>query len=185
MRPWILRNECSALVPGLCHRQGCGARGWYCQRARSASCRFGSGAVKDARIGGDSLIDLAIMYQMRSPSSACAGLDADDRVSVLPGGRAMVSPAVTYRTGLRNCPSDRQYLFHGLLTSEALKKVSTNPPDLRHGAARATFRPTGFATLTSLQMRPPTLSRSGARSSRSTTSRSASSTRCTGVDDFT
>jgi hypothetical protein len=84
------------------------------------------------------------MYQMRSPSSACAGLDADDRVSVLPGGRAMVSPAVTYRTGLRNCPSDRQYLFHGLLTSEALKKVSTNPPDLRHGAARATFRPTGF-----------------------------------------
>jgi hypothetical protein len=58
----------------------------------------GSDAVKDARIGGDSLIDLAIMYQMRSPSSACTGLDADDRVSVLPGGRAMVSPAVTYRT---------------------------------------------------------------------------------------
>lgn len=58
----------------------------------------GSDVVKDARIGSDSLIDLAIVYQMRSPGSACTGLDADDRVSVLPGGRAMVSPAVTYRT---------------------------------------------------------------------------------------
>jgi hypothetical protein len=58
----------------------------------------GSDAVKDARTGGDSLIDLAIMYQMRLPSSACTPLDADDRVSVLPAGRAVVSPAVTYRT---------------------------------------------------------------------------------------
>jgi hypothetical protein len=58
----------------------------------------GTDALRDARIGGDSFIDFAIIYQMRSPSSACAGLNADDRVSVLPGGRAMVSPAVTYRT---------------------------------------------------------------------------------------
>lgn len=46
------------------------------------------------------------------------------------------------------------------------------------------IRPADFATLTSLQMRPATLSRSGARSLRSAKNRSASSTRCTSVDDY-
>ena len=46
------------------------------------------------------------------------------------------------------------------------------------------FRPADFATLTSLQMRPATLSRSGARSLRSAKNRSASSTRCTSIDDY-
>jgi hypothetical protein len=46
------------------------------------------------------------------------------------------------------------------------------------------FRPADFATLTSLQMRPVTSSRSGTRLSRSAKNRSASSTRCTSVDDY-
>jgi hypothetical protein len=46
------------------------------------------------------------------------------------------------------------------------------------------FGLTGFATLKSLQIRPATLSRSGARSSRSARNRSTSSRRCTSVDDY-
>jgi hypothetical protein len=46
------------------------------------------------------------------------------------------------------------------------------------------FRPADFATLTSLQMRSATLSRSGGHSLRSAKNRSASSTRCTSVDDY-
>jgi hypothetical protein len=45
----------------------------------------------------------------------------------------------------------------------------------QHHTVDFSFRPEDFATLTSLQMRPATLSRSGARSSRSAKNRCASS----------
>ena len=57
-------------------------------------------------------------------------------------------------------------------------------PYMEFHTADFAFRPADFATLTSLQMRPATLSRSGARSSRSAANRSASSTRCTSIDDY-
>ena len=61
------------------------------------------------------------------------------------------------------------------------RSIDSDP--LFHTAGFA-IRPADFATLTSLQMRPATLSTSGARSLRSAKDRSASSTRCTSVDDY-
>jgi hypothetical protein len=58
------------------------------------------------RIGEDSWLDVATAVQTRTPGNVCAGLSEQDRISMLPNGRALVRRAVTrhpseWRTEIR------------------------------------------------------------------------------------
>lgn len=52
----------------------------------------------DDRFGEDSLLNLATAIQTRIPGNVCAGLSEEDRIAMLPNGRALVRRAVTRHT---------------------------------------------------------------------------------------